>query len=136
MTAEQYLEQIQMIDGIIKSKLKDYKYWKDIADELGVGFSVDERVQTTRNLHKGSDAIVEYILIDKEIKALKNKRQGIINTIQSLPYEEYKILYDIFVDRKLLKETPGQFNKSYEWAKWKKQKALDHVQQIIDKKEG
>lgn len=136
MTAEEYLEQIKTIDGIIVDKMKDYKRWKDIADSYGGGFSVTERVQTTRNLQKGSDAIIEYISIDGEIKALKNKRQGIINTIQSLPYYEYKILYAIYVDGLMVKELPSLFDKSYEWAKKMKRQALDHVQQIIDKKEG
>lgn len=136
MTAEEYLKQIKMIDAIIINKRKDYNRWKEIADGYGGGFSVTERVHTTRNLQKGSDAIIEYISIDGEIKALKNKRQGIINTIQSLPYYEYKVLYAIYVDGLMVKELPSLFDKSYEWAKKMKRQALDHVQQIIDKKEG
>lgn len=136
MTAEEYLQQIRMIDEIIIDQMKDYKRWKDIADGYGGGFSVDERVQTTRNLQRGSDAIIEYISIEGEIKALKKKRQGIIDTIQSLPYYEHKILYAIYVDGYMLKELPSMFDKSYDWAKKTKRKALDHVQQIIDKKEG
>lgn len=136
MTAEEYLKQIKMIDAIIINKRKDYNRWKEIADGYGGGFSVTERVHTTRNLQKGSDAIIEYISIDSEITALKNKRQGIINTIQSLPYYEYKVLYAIYVDGLMVKELPSLFDKSYEWAKKMKRQALDHVQQIIDKKEG
>ncbi len=136
MTAEEYLKQIRMIDDIIIDLMKDYKRWKDIADGLGGGFSAAERVQTTRNLQKGSDAIIEYISIEGEIKTLKRKRQGIINTIQSLPHYEYKVLYAIYVDGYMLKELPSLFDKSYEWAKKMKRKALDHVQLIIDKKEG
>lgn len=135
MTAEEYLKQIKMIDDIIIDKMKDYKRWKDIADGYGGGFSVEERVQTTRNLQRGSDAIIEYISIDGEIKALKRKRQGIIDTIQQLPHYEYKVLYAIYVDGLMLKELPSLFDKSYEWAKKIKRKALDHVQNILDKKE-
>ena len=133
MTAEEYLKQIRMIDDIIIDLMKDYKRWKDIADGLGGGFSVGDRVQTTRDLHKGENAIIEYISIDGEIKALKRKRQGIIDTIQSLPHYEYKVLYAIYVDGLMLKELPSVFDKSYDWAKKMKRKALDHVQQIIDK---
>lgn len=133
MTAEQYLEQIRKIDAIIINKRKDYKRWKDIADGYGGGFSVSERVQTTRNLQRGSDAIIEYIGIEKEIKELEQKRQGIIETLQQLPCDEYKILYCIYVDGCMVKELPSRFRKSYDWAKKMKRKALDHVQQIIDK---
>lgn len=136
MTAEEYLKQIRMIDDIIIDLMKDYKRWKDIADNLGGGFSVEDRVQTTRDLHKGENAIIEYISIDGEIKTLKRKRQGIIDTIQQLPHYEYKILYAIYVDGLMLKELPSKFDKSYDWAKKMKRKALDHIQQIIDKKEG
>ena len=136
MTAEEYLKQIKMIDAIIINKRKDYNRWKEKADGYGGGFSVTERVHTTRNLQKGSDAIIEYISIEEEIKALEKKRKGIIETLQQLPCDEYKILYAIYVDGYRVKELPSSFKMSYDWVKKKKRKALDLVQQIIDKKEG
>lgn len=135
MTAEQYLEQIKKLDAIISNKKRDYERWANVADGLG-DFSVSERVKTSRNLHRGSDAIIEYISIEGEIKALEKKRKGIIETLQELPCDEYKILYAIYVDGCMMKELPSRFHKSYDWVKWKKRKALDYVQQIIDKKEG
>lgn len=132
MTAEEYLEQIKKIDAMISNKKRDYERWTNVADGLG-DFSVSERVKTSRNLHRGSDAIIEYISIEGEIKALEKKRNGIIATLQQLPCDEYKILYAIYVDGSMLKELPSLFHKSYAWVKWKKRNALDHVQQIIDK---
>lgn len=133
MTAERYLEQIQKIDAIIINKKRDYQRWKEVADGLGGGFSVAERVQTTRNLHRGADAIVEYICIEDEIKQLENKRQGIIETIERLPFYEYKVLYSIYVDGYMLKELPSMFDKSYSWVKNKRQGALRLLQNILDK---
>ena len=135
MTAEEYLEQIKTIDAIIINKRKERKRWESIADSLG-GFSVSDRVQTSRNLHRGSDAIGEYIDIDREIEELEGKRQGIIDTIQRLPSIEYRVLYMLFVEDYMLKELPSEFNKSYAWVKDKKRKALKHVQNIIDEKKG
>lgn len=132
MTAEEYLKQIKKIDAMISNKKRDYERWANVADGLG-DFSVSERVKTSRNLHRGSDAIIEYISIEGEIKALEKKRNGIIATLQQLPCDEYKILYAIYVDGSMLKELPSLFHKSYAWVKWKKRNALDHVQQIIDK---
>lgn len=131
MTAEQYLEQIKKLDAIISNKKRDYERKVGEADGLG-GFSLSERVQTSRNLHRGADAIIEYISIEEEIKTLEMKRKGIIDTLQELPCDEYEILYSIYVDGYMLKELPSLFHKSYEWVKWKKRKALDHVQSLID----
>ena len=134
MTAEKYLEQIQKIDAIIINKLKDHKRWVEIAEGLG-GFSVGERVQSSRNLHRGADAIGNYIDIESEIKALRERRQEMIDTIEKLPCDEYKVIYKIFVEGYMLKEIPSLFDKSYDWAKKTKRDALRNLQEILDKKE-
>lgn len=136
MTAEEYLKQIKMIDAIIINKKKEYRRWKDIADGYGGGFSVSERVQTTRNLQRGSDAIIEYISIEQEISSLEKKRKGIIATIESLPCDEYMVIYAVFVDGYMVKELPSLIHKSLSSVKRTKAKALEHVQMMIDKKEG
>ena len=131
MTAEDYLKQIIKYDEVITNKKKDYQRWKDIADGLG-DFAVTERVQTSRNLHKGQNAIIEYISIEGEIKELERKRQEVINTIQSLPYHEYRVIYKIFVEGYMVKELPSILNKSYGWVKKRKAHGLDLVQKMID----
>lgn len=132
MTAEEYLSQIRKIDAMIINKKRDYKRWLDIADGLG-GFSIAERVQTTRNLQRGSDAIAEYLGIEEEIKELEKKRQSIIDTLEKLPFYEYTILYMIYVDGYMVKEIPSCFDKSYEWVKKTKRKAIKRLQNILDK---
>ena len=131
MQAEKYLEQIKKIDAIISNKLKEYKRWVDVADGMG-GFSVGDRVLSSRNLHKGSDAIAEYIDIESEINALKARKKAILDTIQQLPYTEYQILYKIYVEGYMLKELPSQFDRSYDWVRMKKRKALEMLQDILD----
>ena len=133
MQAERYLEQIKKIDAIINNKKRDYKRWEEIADGLGGGLSVEDRVQTTRNLHRGSDAIIEYIGIEDEIKELEKKRKGIIATIERLPYHEYKVLYAEYVDGYMLKELTSRLDKSYAWVKNKKREGLRLLQIILDK---
>lgn len=132
MTAEEYLEQIKMLDAIISNKMKDYEDKVGVAIGLG-DFSVSERVKSSPNLHRNADNIIEYISIEEEIKKLQIKRKGIIETLQQLPCDEYKILYAIYVDGCRVKELPSRFKMSNAWVKWKKRQALDHVQQIIDK---
>lgn len=133
MTAEQYLEQIKQYDVIIINRMRDYKYWVAVADSLG-GFSVGERVQATKNLHKGSDAIATYLDIEGEIKELKGKRQAIIDTLQTLPYDEYDILYKLYVEYNYsLKVISVEKKKSYAWVKEKKKQGLKRLQDILDK---
>ena len=135
MTAEKYLEQILKIDAIILNKLKERKRWVDVAESMG-GFSVSDRVQASRNLHRGADAIAEYIDIDREINELKKRKNEILGTLQQLPLDEYKVLYKIYVDGLMLKELPSQLDKSYDWVKKKKRVGLKLVQDIIDEKKG
>lgn len=81
MTAETYLDQIKKIDFMIKNKLQEYQRWVEAAEGIG-GAAIGERVQSSRNLHRGADAIGKYIDIEQEIEALKRQRQHIIETIE------------------------------------------------------
>lgn len=131
MTAEQYLRQIETIDTNIAIKRKEYARLVAMANSTG-GFSVGERVQSSRNLQRGADTICEYIDVEGEINALKSKKKAILDTLQRLPSKEYKILYRIYAEGAMIKELPSEFNKSYSWVQMKKRKALDHLQTILD----
>jgi DNA-directed RNA polymerase specialized sigma24 family protein len=131
MTAEKYLQRIKQIDAIIVNKLNDHKRWVELAEGLG-GFSVSERVQSSRNLYKIPDAIGRYIDIENEISALKRERQAIIKTIERLPPTEYDLIYKLYVQDYTMKEIAYHRGKSYEWVKIKKRVALRLVQGMID----
>lgn len=133
MIAEKYLSRIEKIDAIISNKVKDYKRWVEIAEGLG-DFSVSERVQSSKNLQKIPDAIGRYIDIDREIEALKRERLEIINTLEQLPNTEYELLYQVYVKGYTLKEVADYFDRSYDWVKKRKRKALLMVQDVLDGK--
>ena len=135
MTAEKYLEQVKKIDVIILNKLKEYKRWVDVAEGMG-GFSVTDRVQATRNLHRWADAIGEYIDLEREINELKRQKNEVIGKLQQLPYHEYNVLYKIYVEGYMLKELPSQLHKSYDWVKKKKSVGLKLLQDILNEKKG
>lgn len=131
MSAEEYLDHIKKIDSMIKNKLRDHARWLEVADGLG-GAALGERVQSSRNLHRGSDAIDTYIDLEREINALKQKRQHIINTIERLPNVEYEVIYKLYVETYTLKEVAYHFGKSYDWVKRHKHNALELLQNILD----
>jgi DNA-directed RNA polymerase specialized sigma24 family protein len=123
--------QIRKLDAMIRNKSRDYQRWMEAAECMG-GASIGERVQSTRNLHRGSDAIDNYIDAEREIKALKQERQAIIKTIERLPVTEYDLIYRLYVQDQTLKELAYHFGKSYDWVKIKKKRALMLVQAMLD----
>lgn len=133
MEAICYLERIKKIDSIIRNKLRDHARWVEVAEGLG-GASDGERVQSSRNLHRGADAIGNYIDIEAEIRSLKRERQEIIETIERLPSAEYELVYRLYVQDYSMKEIAYQLGKSYEWVKMKKRRALQLVQALIDER--
>lgn len=131
MKAITYLERIKKIDSMIRNKLRDYDRWVGVAEGLG-GASDGERVQSSRNLHRGADAIGNYIDIEAEIRSLRRERQEIIETIERLPSTEYDLVYRLYVQDYTMKEIAYQLGKSYEWVKLKKRRALQLVQALLD----
>jgi len=131
LKAEIYLDRIKKIDAMITNKQRDYDRWVGVADGLG-GASVGERVQTSRNLHRGADAIGNYIDLEREIAALKQERQAIIRTIEQLPSTEYDLIHKLYVQDYTMKELAYHFGKSYDWVKFKKKRALMLVQSLLD----
>jgi len=131
MNAETYLDRIKKIDAMIKNKLRDYRRWVEQADGLG-GAALGERVQSSRNLHRGADAIDTYIDLEREINALKKERRSIIQTIEQLPSAEYDVIYKLYVEDFTLKELAYHFGKSDRWVKLRKHNGLVLVQGLLD----
>lgn len=133
MKAETYLERVKIIDGILPDKREDYARWVELAEGLG-GFSVSDRVQSSKNLQQMQKAIDKYLDIEREIDALEQERIEIIKTLESLPRYEYKTLHTIYVKDGTLKEIAYMFGMSYSWAKEKKKNGLSLIQAILDER--
>lgn len=131
MRAEEYLQQIKKLEVMIKNKTAEKKRWVSIAESCG-NYTDSERVQTTGNPHKVSDAIATYIDLETEINRLKAERNEIIKTIESLPTLEYDVLHKIYVQDWSLTEIADIYDKSYSWATKVKSRALSLVQAILD----
>lgn len=131
MNAKEYLRQIRLLDVLIQDKKNEIQRWDDSANSLG-GFSVGERVQSSRNLHKMQDAIHESIDLKNEVVTLSNKRQEIISTIKRLPADECKVLYMVYVNGLLVKQAAVECKKSYIWAKKMHTRGLNGIQSMLD----
>ena len=135
MTAIEYLKLIRKLDDMILNKCGEYRHWVDVAEGLG-GYSDSEKVQTSRNVHRTSDAIGNYIDLETEIRELRQQRAKIIKTIESLPNQEYNVIYRLFVEGLTMKETAYELNRSYDWVKLKKRSALRKIQDMLNEKRG
>ena len=133
MIAETYLERIKMIDTLIQNKKREYVRWVNAADGMG-GASSGDRVQATRNLHRGADAIGSYIDLEAEIRALEQEKSGIIHTLESLPRVAYDILHRIYVQGELPKEIAFEYGRSYEWVMIQKRQAIALLQKLLDER--
>ena len=130
MNAEEFLERVRKIDLLLRNKRREYNRWMEAVD--GGGGTSGERVQASRNLHRGSEAIGNYVDIEKEIQRLERERYGIIKTIAELPPDEYTVIYGIYVDGLSLKEIAYNERKSYEWVKSHRRKGINIIDKLIN----
>lgn len=133
MTATEYLNRVKKIDRMISNKLTEHRHWESVASDLG-GVALGDRVQTSRNLHRGADAIGKYIDIEAEIHELQQERQEIIATIERLPSDEYDVIYRFYIQDYGIKEIAYQKHRSNRWVRYKKEDGLKFLQSILDGK--
>jgi hypothetical protein len=131
MDAVEFLRQIRKIDALIESKEAEKRRWDDVASGMGA-FSEGERVQSTRDLHRMSNAVAESMDLQSEIDCLRNKRREIMAVVEKLPVDEYKLVYKIYVEGLLLKVAAVECKKSYDWARKKHASAKKLVNLIIN----
>lgn len=129
--AERYLERIKMIDALIRNKKREYMNYVNAADGMGGGSSGD-RVQSSRNLHRGADMICSYVDIENEIRTLEHEKNDIIRTLEKLPCEDYDILHKLYVQYVSPKDIAFEYGMSYEWVKWRRKHALSILERLLE----
>ncbi len=131
MNAVEYLNRINKIEAIIKNKTVERQRWVEISRSCGE-FSIGERVQSSGNPHKMTDAIATYMDIDKEIDALRKEIKAIFKVIERLPTIEYDIIHKIHVQKLTISDVAELYDKSYSWVTTTKSNAIKHLQTILD----
>ena len=136
--AQVYLEQVEMLDAIIKNKLIERKQWREVA--MSITANMDgERVQSSGARSKMADAVDKCVDMEAEIDALVDrlieKKQEVIAVLEQMSNAtEYNVLHKRFIQFKTLREIADEYNKDYDWVKTVNGRAIASVQRILDRK--
>jgi uncharacterized Ntn-hydrolase superfamily protein len=137
--AQIYLEQVEMLDAIIKNKLIEREQWREVA--LSITANMDgERVKSGSTAKsKMADAVNKCVDMEAEIDALVDRlidtKRDIVQTIEQLYSPiEYNVLHMKYIQFKDYYEIAEKYNKDYGWATTTHGRALAHVQEILDRK--
>ena len=147
MKAKEYLIQAQKLDKVIENKEAERRQWIALATSTSPP-AMGERVQSSSNPQRMSDAISRYVDLGREIDRCIDqqidKRREIIETIQRLDDPaEYDILYKMYIgdvrgDKRYyvtFDEFADLYGKSKRWATAKHGNALCNLQKILDSRE-
>lgn len=135
MKAKDFLLQLSKLDKLIENKTVEKLQWRTVATSVTAQVG-GERVQSSGNPHKITDAIATYLDLEKEIDRFLSeqiqKKKDIISVIEQLNPTEYDVLHKMYVQYKDLQEVADKYNKSYSWVTTVHGKALKNVQKILD----
>lgn len=135
MRAEEYLEKIQDLDLKIADCEEQINKLKAVAEKRTSNLTPD-KVQTGGAKDKIGDNVCSYVVIENRKKAYEEKRQEILDTIDILPAQESKVVYQYYVSDKYLYEIAGDMNKSYSWVTKKHRNGLLKIQKILDERKA
>ena len=134
---QRMLEQVEMIDSIVKNKLIEQQQWKDIA--LGITANMGgERVQSSGTQSKMADALNRCIDIEREIDEavdrLIDTKRGVIALLEKLESPtEYRILHDRYIKYMTLQEIADKYGKEYGWVTTTHGRALASVDRLMER---
>lgn len=134
--AQRYLEQVEMLDVIIKNKLIEQRQWMDIA--LGITANMEgERVQSSGSQSKMADAVNKCVDMEAEIDSMIDRlidtKREVIQTIEQVDSPiEYNVLHMRYIQFRDLQEIADHYGKEYSWATTTHGRAIASVQKILD----
>ena len=135
-----FLYRVKKLDQMIENKKEERERWYLLATNITAGSAPETgvRVQSSGSQQRMADAIDRKIDIGAEIDAairqLYKERQEIISMIEQLSFDEYDILYKVYIQYHELREVADMKNRSYSWVTSVHGIALKNLQKIIDSK--
>ena len=133
--AQEYLEQVEKCDSMIKNKLIEQQQWMDIA--LGITANMDgERVQASGAKSKMANAIDKCVDMEAEIDSLVDKlidlMKDVIQTIEAVhSTSEYNVLHMRYIQFKSLQEIADHYDRDYTWVTTTHGRALKSVEAVL-----
>lgn len=132
----EFLQQIGKYDVIIHNKLIEYQQCKALAESTTSVLTPD-KVQTSGSKQKMAEAVERYIEIENEIKEYVDKlydaKNEVLSKIEQLEPVDYDVLHKIYVQFMTLQDVADAYVKSYSWACKRHTKALETLEEIINK---
>lgn len=137
--AQEYLEQVWKLNAMIENKTAEAEQWRGVA--LGItANSEGERVQSSGSQQKMADAINRAVDLQAESNALIDRlidlKQEIIGTIELLNATEYDVLHKRYIQGMTFDEIGAVKHKSKSWATTVHGRALQHLNKILEEREG
>ena len=133
--AKTYLGELKKINKLIDIKTEEIQKYYDQA--LNITARLDgERVSSSGRNDKMAEAVTQYVdkgkEISVEIHGLLKKKNGIMDTVERLPADEYIVIYEIYVKGSRTKTVADLCDKSESWVVKTHKKALRLINEMIN----
>ena len=134
MDATAFLEKVKKIDTIIKNKLIEREQWLSMAMNITANYE-GERVQSSGNLQKMSDAIARCVDMQKEIDVLIEQliqaKKDVLSVIEQLDPDEYDVLHMRYIQHMTNNEVAETKGHGAPWASTMHTNGIKNVQRIL-----
>ena len=136
-TAEEYLKSIKRLDSFILIYDRELKAMEELAMSAAVGELQEDKVQTSINLHKKEDEVVNIIDYQEKVKNMLSeyvtRRHKLIKLLDKLEDPKHRvILYEKYILHNSWDNIADSLNYSISHVKRLRSKAVEELQKIMD----
>ena len=136
-TAEEYLKSIKRLDSFILVYDRELKAMEELAMSAAVGELQEDKVQTSINLHKKEDEVVNIIdyqdRISKTLSEYVKRRHDLMKLLDKLEDPKHRvILYEKYILHNSWDNIADSLNYSISHVKRLRSKAVEELQKVID----
>lgn len=126
-----FLNQVAKIDAMVQNKREEIEEVRNLAESMVI--NTGERVQSSGSKQRMADTVERYLdmerKLNEDIERLINAKRDVLEVIEQLPVDQYKLLYQVYIKGVELK--CYDTDKSYAWVKSTHGRALVNVRDIL-----
>ena len=135
MKAEEYLEKLPDLVDKIADCEKLITKLKAVAEKRTSNLTPD-KVQASGKKDKVGDNVCSYVVVEKRKQGYEEKRKEILDTIDTLPASESRVIYQRYVNDKFLNEIANDIGRSYSWVAKKHRSGLRNIQKMLNERKA